>query len=689
MTMAHPTSTGRDTWRDTRVRIIDRANQLLEHHRRSGIVDPDELRLRSIVGTLRTVLPESAVCFSPDSGWPEPLRLLREDRIDCDPGSAYEVLLGLDVSVVDGTARFIPRARGARTGSGTFYTPIPLVEHVLDHALDPILDGLDDPDETSILSIRVCDPACGSGRFLACAARRLAARLREITGEPESSAISRVIDRCIYGVDLDRISVELCITALVRAGGSSDSIRDHIRFGNSLLGVLDPAVTMKGERSCDAWCAEYLGSEPLPSDHLFHWGLEFPEVFERDGSGFDVIVGNPPFLNQLTRATASDRRTARLLSACCDDAVGGYADLSIAFLVRSMQLCAKRGRVSLVLPQSVLVSDDAGAARKAVLETGAIQALWISNEHVFDDAGVYTCAVTLEKCGERTSKLIRTHTGAFESIDPIQIQNDTLRDEPTWGRLSASTLGVPDLVVSRDLTIGDIAHATADFRDQYYGLKGHVRNSEDINETDDPIEDRYPRLLTSGLIDPACSLWGERTTRIHKQTWRSPRIHRAGLSGDTKMSSWIDIRLVPKVLLATQTRVMEAYVDSQGIYVPSVPIVSLMPFKHDDLWSVGAAVASPVSTMIACRDYFGAALSIGAIKLSAKQALRLPLPGGTKGLERAAGVFREAHEVRDPHERQELLNSFGRISCENLGVSGRSARRLETWWNQRLGSRRG
>jgi type I restriction-modification system DNA methylase subunit len=75
--------------------------------------------------------------------------------------------------------------------------------------------------EAAILSIRVCDPAAGSGHFLLAAARRLGKELARVkTGEDEPApervreAIRDVVAHCIYGVDKNPLAVELCRVAL-------------------------------------------------------------------------------------------------------------------------------------------------------------------------------------------------------------------------------------------------------------------------------------------------------------------------------------------------------------------------------------------------------------------------------------------------------------------------------------------
>ncbi|GIW91781.1 MAG: hypothetical protein KatS3mg109_2213 [Pirellulaceae bacterium] len=109
----------------------------------------------------------------------------------------------------------------------------------------------------ALLSVRVLDPACGSGHFLLAAARRLGKELARIrTGEDEPApervreAIRDVVAHCIYGVDKNPLAVELCKVALwleAHCSGKPLTFLDHrIRCGDSLVGVFDLGVLERG-----------------------------------------------------------------------------------------------------------------------------------------------------------------------------------------------------------------------------------------------------------------------------------------------------------------------------------------------------------------------------------------------------------------------------------------------------------
>jgi hypothetical protein len=94
----------------------------------------------------------------------------------------------------------------------------------------------------------VCDPACGSGHFLVAAARRIAKRLATVrTGDNEPSpeatrsALRDVVGRCLYGVDINPMAVELCKVSLwmeaLDPGKPLSFLDAHIKCGNALLGT--------------------------------------------------------------------------------------------------------------------------------------------------------------------------------------------------------------------------------------------------------------------------------------------------------------------------------------------------------------------------------------------------------------------------------------------------------------------
>jgi hypothetical protein len=167
-------------------------------------------------------------------------------------GSVYESLLELHAEIdIDRPAfRLVTAAGNERKTTGSYYTPAPLISRLLDEALDPVLDEAErgtDPAE-ALLALRVLDPACGSGHFLIAAAHRIAGRLATArSGDTEPSpddlreALRDVIGRCLHGIDINPMAVELCKVSLwLEAnlpGHPLGFLDHHIVVGNSLLGT--------------------------------------------------------------------------------------------------------------------------------------------------------------------------------------------------------------------------------------------------------------------------------------------------------------------------------------------------------------------------------------------------------------------------------------------------------------------
>ncbi|MDX2118254.1 MAG: N-6 DNA methylase [Planctomycetota bacterium] len=639
-------------------------------------------------------------------------------------GSAYEALLDWTPTPPDGTDQKPAQARrGARTASGAYYTPTALVEHILDSTLEPciaeVIAGKTGRRAASaILSLRVCDPACGTGHFLVAACRRLAGHLVRTRASGRATrdadraarafraAMADVVRHCIFGVDLDPIAANLCRVALwlaVDDPGLSLEACGTVRVGNAILGV-PPDSTIQSRAAADAWCAEAMiesGSRNrrtitrsqarrIAIQHRFlHWHLEFPTVFTAQAAaarGFDVVVGNPPFLGQLRTDTASSRDAARLLAARYHDRVRGYADVAATFLLLGTQLIRPGGRVCLVQPQSLLATRDASRVRNGVLEHASLESLWVANARVFRGAAVFTCAPTLRRSGARDAVVSRTTGADFTSLAPLHVDMNALAQAPTWGEVAAPPSDVPDVIVRGGRTLGDIAHATADFRDQYYGLQGFLVEHDKLTPTQRQDAAAFPRLITSGLIDLAQILWGDTPTRVHKRVWMRPRVDRARLEHAGELGPWMRQRLVPKVLVATQTRVIEVIVDATGELLPSTPVITVTPHHVDRLWHVAAALASPVVSAFALRHYGSAALSADAIKLSASQIRQLPIPAETPTTmrlwDRAAEHLKAAHDRAEHAARIEALMAAGRAMTEASGVGDAAA--LVRGWAARL-----
>jgi hypothetical protein len=180
-------------------------------------------------------------------------------------GSVYEALLDYHPQVtIDGERSKFELVEGSeRKTTGSYYTPPELVRELIKSALEPVIaDRLAKANtkaekERTLLSLKVCDPASGSGHFMLAAARRIGrelARVRSGEAEPNPEdyrrAVRDVIRRCIYAVDKNPLAVDLCKVALWIEGHASglplSFLDNRVKCGHSLVGVLDLGVLESG-----------------------------------------------------------------------------------------------------------------------------------------------------------------------------------------------------------------------------------------------------------------------------------------------------------------------------------------------------------------------------------------------------------------------------------------------------------
>ena len=458
---------------------------------------------------------------------------------------------------------------GTRKQLGAWYTPLDLVDAVVDAVITPeFLAGRARP-------VTVLDPACGDGRFLAASERRL--------GELGAAA-------CLTGCDLDVSAIAAARTLLPPA--------------SELVAADALATTWHGRR-------------------------------------FDLVIGNPPYLSQLAASTTRGGSSRY--------GGGPYADAAAEFLALAGELVDPAGgRVALVLPQSLLASRDAAAIRRSIGGRARMVWSWWSDRHVFD-AQVHVCVVAFE-FGEREPEDRRAN----------------------WSHVATSRQGVPAVpgALRVDGCLGDRARLNANFRDEYYGMVPAVGD-----------DGTGPRLITSGLIDPARSWWGVRPITFAKQRYERPRVDLGRLDGD--MVRWARRRLVPKVLVANQTRIVEAVCDPDGDWLPAVPVLGVYPTgaHWDDerrrptdeilssAWEIAAVLTSSVASAWLWHRGAGTGLSVDSIRLSPVTLGELPWPGGDLGPAVAA--------IRNGDVR-----SCSVAVADAYGIDDATA--LEGWWTALL-----
>jgi predicted RNA methylase len=192
------------------------------------------------------------------------------NAIDADVlGAVYEQYLGFKAQDPEGKTALDPRKREKRKAQGIYYTPKFVVRYIVQQTLGKLLaEGAD------AHTLRILDPACGSGSFLIEAFDVLDRHLATTEPHvPDGERRQRILRENLYGVDLDDQAVEVTrLNLALRAAYDRSKLPylTHIRHGNSLID--DAAVA---------------------GATAFRWETEFAEVFAQ--GGFDVVIGNPPY----------------------------------------------------------------------------------------------------------------------------------------------------------------------------------------------------------------------------------------------------------------------------------------------------------------------------------------------------------------------------------------------------------
>ena len=468
----------------------------------------------------------------------------------------------------------------------------------------------------------VCDPSVGGGSFLLAVAEYL----NDLGESP-----TKIVQELLWGIDLDQGAIEVANASISIWGSSEEWVtpnNGHLAIANSLQSGLSSF------------------SEPPKS-------------------GFVAVIGNPPFQNQLQESTVRPIEQTRELREKWQVDTGPYADTASYFLLVALSLLGEMGKCLLIQPQSILSTVDAEPIRLKLTEVANLEGIWIGGANIFE-AGVNVCAPLISK--GFAQKPARIWKGA-----EITELKQRLTNQENWANAMAIVQDVPRVHLSGD-KLGERSAATAGFRDQFYGLAPHVYEN-DINQT------TAAPLITVGMIDPLRNRWGTANFRYAGKSWSKPVVNLETLNqADQELYEWVKERLRPKVLLATQTKVLEVIPDLDGKLIPSTPVISI-ECDPQDIWKITAVLSSAAMSAYAFSTTAGSALSSNTIKLSAKQVMNLPLPSESNHWTKASKYAESAFNAKN---REEKKKQMLKMSDEINIAYGCDNEILQKWWIHRL-----
>ncbi len=335
-------------------------------------------------------------------------------------GQVYEQFLGKVIRLTKGHHAKVETKPEIRKAGGVFYTPTRIVEQIVRETLGKKLSGVTPNDHRASRpkknqsQLTILDPACGSGSFLIVAYQFLidwylgwyvndgaenhqGAVFKTSSGEWRLTVKERkriLLDH-IYGVDIDAQAVEVTKLSLLLKvlEGETDVLKGHqwrliqeralpdlsanIKCGNSLV-----AADIYGQKLL-------IENDDILRINPFTWKSEYERVFH--SGGFDVIVGNPPWLvagyyggQELTYLRQA-YQTAR-----------GKFDLYYLFLELALRLLKNDGLCGMIVPNKFFHTKAAGDLRSLLIERRAIDSIVdFKDSQLFTGATNYSCIVTL------------------------------------------------------------------------------------------------------------------------------------------------------------------------------------------------------------------------------------------------------------------------------------------------------
>jgi Type I restriction-modification system methyltransferase subunit len=274
-------------------------------------------------------------------------------------------------------------------------------------------------------SLRIVDPACGSGVFLIMALDFMRAELTRVNDKikelsPKEEYFgdlltyvpdSEILTNNLFGVDVNEESIEITKLSLwiktAQRGKVLDSLSGSIRVGDSLI-----------EDSNFAYL-----------DHAFTWETAFPEVFAE--GGFDVVLGNPPYVRMEFLKTLKPYLESRY------EVVSDRADLYCYFYERGLRLLKPGGRLGYISSNTFFKTGSGKPLRQYLLREATIEKVVdFGDLQVFEGVTTYPAILTMRK-----EKPAKGHELRFWKVDSLPENNFQATWEAAAGPYPQDALG--------------------------------------------------------------------------------------------------------------------------------------------------------------------------------------------------------------------------------------------------------
>jgi adenine-specific DNA methylase len=540
-------------------------------------------------------------------------------------GQVYEQFLGKVIRLTEGHRAIIEDKPEVKKAGGVKYTPVYIVENIVGKTLGKILKG---KTPLEVVLITVLDPACGSGSFLIVAYQYLldwhrdwyvqnlvpllqsglkpsSPEIRRLlpgvetgkkgrTKEPElpvyqgrggewkltTAERKRILLNNIYGVDIDRQAVEVTKLSLllkVLEGENEETISKQLKLFQERA-LPDLSNNIKCGNSLIGWDIlednPNLGQEEIERINPFDWEREFSEVFSR--GGFDVVIGNPPYVrvNRLSAEKFYYKNTFKSAS-------GSY-DIYVVFMEKALDLIRSGGEVGLITPNKYFVSDYGSNIRNLILNHADLHEIADMGKckSVFQGALIST-AISFFKKSEHTDRialkiLSDENVRCISEIEAITIPRKEIITKDGCIRVYQDSMSqkIVEKMTNGSEPLGDtnVAYVrTGIMGFDYWSLDRFI---------DDSNTGRL--IATNSYIDRYQLLWGKKV-KIYKRDLFKPRL---SPSCNVLNENTLSLFASKKILVRGIARRLTATLDEEGIGM-LVAVHSVQCKKYENKFLLG------------------------------------------------------------------------------------------------------
>jgi len=634
-----------------------------------------------------------------------------------------------------------------RKEQGIYYTPKYITQYIVDNTagkqydelLRKIRNNLENENFKEceklikkFVSIKVLDPACGSGSFLIKALKTIWNKYKELNNllnekdkkytnfkgtlsrpkidennsrkiselksildyKDERNLISKIIIRHIHGNDLDKNALEvaklnLWLEAIKLAPKEFQydklpaetnhilpDLEMNLRNGDSLVGLQEDKTIeflwkeykeklkmMSGLRTkylkdptnedvinelnliknelkekTNQKFKEYLKENDLNEEIFektkpFHWALEFWYVYfaddgnvkEKEDKGFDVVVGNPPYIDSEEMTNKIPIQRQYISKSKLYKSASGNWDIYCVFTELAINLLNQNGYFGYIIPNKILAAEYAISIQKILYNYKIVEIRDYSRVNVFEGAAVYPIVLTVKKeipnnnlinveiYDHREENIYKTYTNMFEQSLLEKLP------EGIWSPILSPNFEILKNILKRTSFLEDFGfdiHGACSVSEAY-------RIANLMKEFTDVEKDiKVLKFVNTGTIDRYIDLWGIIKTTYIKKRYLQPVIPLEEFK--KQFEKRFQESISEKVIIAGMTKQLECFYDKGCFNAGKSTVVILN--KEPYLILLSATINSRIIDFVYRIFYEALSLSGGFLRVGPPQISRLPFP---------------------------------------------------------------